>query len=108
MYHIMTFCIYTLTGHFIWYTLLVPVSWHFILPVRFSYLSLLGMRTSILDPFSYAEQQYLMYLHYCKHRFRVEVGVDLIKHNLIGRNKYLLLVSGTRCIPSIHNGKYNT
>ncbi len=43
-----------------------PLSWHFILPVRFSYLSLLHMRTSILLPFSHTEQQYLMYLHYCK------------------------------------------
>ncbi len=49
----------------------VPVSWHFILPVRFSYLGLLRMRTSILNPFSHAEQQYLMYLRYCKGRFRV-------------------------------------
>ncbi len=58
---------------------LVPVSWHFILPVRFSYQGLLRMRTSILHPFSHAEQQYLMYLHYFKGRFRVGVGVDINK-----------------------------
>ncbi len=38
-------------------------------PVIFSYLDLLRMRTSMLHPFSHAEQQYLMYLHYCKDRF---------------------------------------
>ncbi len=42
-----------------------------------SYLGLL--RASILDNFSYAEQQYLMYLHYCKGRFRGGVGVDFNK-----------------------------
>ncbi len=64
------------------------MSWHFILPVRFSYLGLLHMRTSIVHPFSHAEQHYLMlmYLHYCKGRFRVRVGVQytLIKHKLTG------------------------
>ncbi len=30
----------------------------------------------------------------------------LIKHNLIGRKMYLLLVSGS-CIPSSHNCEYN-
>ncbi len=35
---------------------------------RFSYLGLLRMRALILHPFSHAEQQYLMYLHYCKGR----------------------------------------
>ncbi len=34
---------------------------------------------SILHPFLNAEQQYLMYLHYCKGRFGVGVGVDGIK-----------------------------
>jgi len=29
--------------------------------------------------FSHAEQQYLMYLHYCKGVFRVGVGVDVNK-----------------------------
>ncbi len=53
------------------------VSCHFILPVRFSYLGLLRMSASILHPFSHAEQQYLMYLHYCKGRFRVGVGVHI-------------------------------
>ncbi len=48
----------------------VTVSWHFFLPVRFSYLGLLRMRASILHAFSYAEQQYLMYLNYCNGRFR--------------------------------------
>ncbi len=56
-----------------------PVSWHFILHVRFSYLGLLRMRASILHYFSHAEQQYLMYLHYCKGRFRVVVGVHINK-----------------------------
>ncbi len=65
------------------------------------------MRASILHPFSHAEQQYLMYLNYCKGRFRVGVGVD-VRKTQIGRKKYLLLVSGTRCIPSIHNREYNT
>ncbi len=55
------------------------VSWHFILPVKFSYLGLLRMRASILHPFSHAEQQYLIYLHYCKGMFRVGVGVDVNK-----------------------------
>ncbi len=53
------------------------------------------MHASIFGPFSHAEQQYLMYLHYCKGRFRVGVGVTLIKHNLIGRKKNILLVSGS-------------
>ncbi len=56
-----------------------PVSWHFILPVRFSYLGLLRMRASILHSFSHAEQQYLIYLHYCKGRFRVVLGVHINK-----------------------------
>ncbi len=56
-----------------------PVSWHFILPVRFSYLGLLRMRATILHPFSFAEQQYLMYLHYCKGGFMVGVGLDVKK-----------------------------
>ncbi len=43
-----------------------PVSWHFILPIRFSYRGLLCMSTSIFRPFSQAEQQSLMHLHYCK------------------------------------------
>ncbi len=47
--------------------------------VRFSYLGLLRMRASILHLFSHAEQQYLMYLHYCEGRFRVGVGVDVNK-----------------------------
>ncbi len=42
------------------------VSWHFILPVRFSYRGLLRMCSSIFRTFSHAEQQYLMHLHYCK------------------------------------------
>ncbi len=42
------------------------------------------MRTSMLHPFSHTEQQYLMYLHYCKGRFRVVVDVDINKHNLTG------------------------
>ncbi len=29
--------------------------------------------------FSHAEQQYLMYVHYCKGRFRVVVGVHINK-----------------------------
>ncbi len=33
----------------------------------------------ILNNFSHAEQQYLMYLHYCKGRFMVGVGVDVNK-----------------------------
>ncbi len=33
-------------------------------------------RASILHPISHAEQQYLMYLHYCEGRLRVGVGVD--------------------------------
>ncbi len=53
-----------------------PVSWHFILPVRFSYLGLLRIN---IASFSHAEQQYLMYLHYCKGRLRVGVGVDINK-----------------------------
>ncbi len=56
-----------------------PVSWHLILPVIFSYLGLLRMHASILHPFSQAEQQYLIYLHYCKGMFRVGVGVDVNK-----------------------------
>ncbi len=44
---------------------ILPVSWHFILPVRLSYQCLLRMRTSILHTFSHAEQQ-LLYVHYCK------------------------------------------
>ncbi len=58
-----------------------PVMWHtgFIQPVRFSYRGLLRMRTSIFRPFSHAEQQYLMHLHYYKGRFRVGVGVDVNK-----------------------------
>ncbi len=47
--------------------------------VRFSYLGLLRMHASILHPFAHAEQQYLMYLHYCEGRFRVGVGVDVNK-----------------------------
>ncbi len=56
-----------------------PVSWHFILPLRFSYLGLLRMSALMLHPFSHAEQQYLMYLHYCKGRFRVVVSVHINK-----------------------------
>ncbi len=41
--------------------------------------TLLRMRASISHPFSHAEQQYLMYLHYCKGRFMVGVGVDVNK-----------------------------
>ncbi len=44
----------------------LQVFWRFILPVRFSYLGLLRMRTSILHPFSHAKQQNVMHLHYCK------------------------------------------
>ncbi len=66
------------------------------------------MRASILHPFSHAEQQCLMYLNYCKGRFRVGVGVDVRKTQSNIVKKYLLLVSGTRCIPSIHNREYNT
>ncbi len=40
---------------------------------------LLRMHASILHPFSHAEQQYLMYLHYCKGRLRVGVDVDVNK-----------------------------
>ncbi len=50
-----------------------------VLPVRFSYVGLLRMRASILHSFSHVEQQYLIYLHYCKGRFRVGVGVDVNK-----------------------------
>ncbi len=57
----------------------VLVSWHFILPIIFSYLGLLCMRALILHNFSHAEQQYLMYVHYCKGRFRVVVGVHINK-----------------------------
>ncbi len=64
------------------------------------------MRASILHPLSHAEQQYLMYLHYCKGRFRVGVGVDVNKTQSNSR-KNVLLVSGTRCVPSIHNCEYN-
>ncbi len=49
----------------------VPVSC--IIPVRFSYLCILRMHASILHPFSNAEQQHLMYLHYRKGKFRVVV-----------------------------------
>ncbi len=52
-----------------------------------------------MHSFSHAEQQYLMYLHYCKGRFRVGVGVYINKNT---SKRYLLLVSGS-CIPSIHN-----
>ncbi len=48
-------------------------------PIRFSYLGLIRMRTSILYSFSHAEPQYLMYLHYCKGKFMVGVGVDVNK-----------------------------
>ncbi len=37
------------------------------------------MRALILHPFSHAEQQYLMYLNYCKGRFMVGVGVYVNK-----------------------------
>ncbi len=57
---------------------IASLSWHFILPVRFSYLGLLRMRASILHPFSHAEQPYLMYLHYCKGMFRVGIGPTLL------------------------------
>ncbi len=40
---------------------------------------ILRMRISILRPFSQAEQQYLMYLDYCKGRFRFGVGVHIHK-----------------------------
>ncbi len=33
----------------------LPVSWHFSLPIRFSYRGLLRMRTSIFRPFSHAD-----------------------------------------------------
>ncbi len=46
---------------------------------QISYLGLLRMRASILHPISHAEQQYLIYLHYCKGMFRVGVGVDVNK-----------------------------
>ncbi len=54
--------------------------------------------TLILDHFSYAEQQYLMYLQYCKGWFRVGGRfLTLIKHNLIGRTNiygwFLVLLS---------------
>ncbi len=39
----------------------------------------LHMRASTLHAFSHAELHYLMYLHYCKGRFRVVVGVDVNK-----------------------------
>ncbi len=57
-------------------TLMNLISLHL---VRFSYLSVLRMRASILHPFSHAELLYLMYLHYCKGRFMVGVGVDVNK-----------------------------
>ncbi len=50
-----------------------------ILSYQFSYLGLLRMRASILHPFSHREQQYLMYLHYCKGKFKVVVGVHINK-----------------------------
>ncbi len=77
----------------------VFLSWHFILPVRFSHQGLLRMRTSILHPFSHAEQQYLMYLHYCKDRFRVGVGVDVNKtqSNRRSFSKYLNFQDGLLC-----------
>ncbi len=36
-------------------------------------------------------------------RFRVAVGVDVIKNNLIGRKLISLFISGRNCIPSSHN-----
>ncbi len=66
------------------------VSWHFILPVRFSYLGVMRMRTLTLHPFTHAEQLYLMYLHYCKGRFRVGVGVDVNKTGSIFRCRIVL------------------
>ncbi len=48
--------------------------------LTFSYLGLLRMNNP-----SHAEQLYLMHRHYCKGRLRVGVGVDVNKHNLIGR-----------------------
>ncbi len=56
-----------------------PVSWHFTRQIFLRYLGLLRMRASILHPFPHAEQQYLMYLHYCKGRFRLVVGVHINK-----------------------------
>ncbi len=56
-----------------------PVSWHFILP-RQIFLPRFTAHVRInIASFSHAEQQYLMYLHYCKGRFRVGVGVDINK-----------------------------
>ncbi len=40
---------------------------------------ILRMRSSMLRPFSYAEQHYWMYLHYCEGMFRVGVGLDFNK-----------------------------
>ncbi len=42
-------------------------------------IGLLRMRASISHSISHAEQQYLMYVHYCKGRFRVVVGVYINK-----------------------------
>ncbi len=49
------------------------------------------MRASISRPYSLAELQYLMYLHYCKGMFRVSVDVNITQSNRL--KKYLLLVS---------------
>ncbi len=35
--------------------------------------------SAILHRFSHAKQQYLMYLHYCKDRFRIGAGVEVNK-----------------------------
>ncbi len=48
------------------------------------------MRTLTLHPFTHAEQLYLMYLHYCKGRFRVGVGVDVNKTGSIFRCRIVL------------------
>ncbi len=64
---------------------------------QLSYLGLLRMRTSILH-------SYLMYLHYCKGRFRVGVEVNETQSNNL---EQILLVSGS-CMASIHNREYNT
>ncbi len=49
-----------------------------------------AMRASILHPFSHVEQQYLMYLNYCKGRFRVVVVVHINKTGSIFRCRIVL------------------
>ncbi len=48
-------------------------------------ISMNGKQRINIAPFSYAEQQYLMYLHYWEGRFRVGVGVDVNKTGSIFR-----------------------